>query len=137
MELGRSLQLALDELETELIMYSLIGFCGRCLVIRSAGFDVPLIFMKATFWRSCTSCNQRVPTSKCRILPAPRLSRISQCRGCIYMQSRIERQPEVCRKRHATKGLCRGSYNRQQFGLSTALGDRILGFGPRSNDMSP
>ena len=44
----------------------------------SAGLDVHLIFMKATFWRSCTSCNQRAPTSKCRILPTPRLSRMAR-----------------------------------------------------------
>ena len=57
--------------------------------------------------------------------------------GCIYMQSSVEHQPKVSSKRHATKGFGRSTYNRQQFGLGTALGNSILGLGPRANAMSP
>ena len=49
---------------------------GRCFVVRSPGLDVPATLMKPIFWRSCTSCSQRAPTSRCRILPTPRLSKI-------------------------------------------------------------
>ena len=59
-----------------------------------------------------------------------------RCR-CIYMQSGGERQPKVLGKSHATKGFRSSTYNRQQFGLGTALGDRILGFRPRSHCVSP